>query len=187
VTAQVDGRVADERLELGGVILHSSPGRFRLRVSAEDLWGDALERAERALVETRGVREVKRSPVTRSVLLEFDPDTVGLPTLLDAVREAGVDVHFEDDAPQNEATDNDQSLGDSIGAFFTSADARVRSALHGKADLRTLVPVGLGVLALREVLAGRAAAAPWYVLAWYAFDSFNKLRPNNQSSDSSRA
>jgi hypothetical protein len=40
-----------------------------------------------------------------------------------------------------------------------------------------LVPVGLATLSLRELLrtGWEIEAAPWYVLAWYAFDSFIKL------------
>ena len=42
--------------------------------------------------------------------------------------------------------------------------------------LAAMAPVGLGALALREVLAGRVQAAPWYVLLWWSFDAYLKLR-----------
>jgi hypothetical protein len=59
--------------------------------------------------------------------------------------------------------------------------------MHGRADLRTLLPVGLGALAVREVLSGRAVAAPWYVLAWYAFDSFTRFRQAPKNTDAPTA
>jgi hypothetical protein len=49
-------------------------------------------------------------------------------------------------------------------------------------DLRALLPLGVGLLALRQALRGRGRLddAPWYVLGWYAFDSFWKLRPSGR-------
>ena len=40
-----------------------------------------------------------------------------------------------------------------------------------------MVPATFGVLALRQIVTnfGELAGIPWYVLAWYAFDSFWKL------------
>ena len=56
---------------------------------------------------------------------------------------------------------------------------RVGSATGFVFDLRTLLPIGLGVLALREILAGRLHAAPWYTPVWWTFDSYLKLRPTH--------
>jgi len=48
---------------------------------------------------------------------------------------------------------------------------------NGVADLRLLLPLGFGALALRQVLdkGFELEEIPWYTLAWYAFDSFVKL------------
>ncbi len=65
--------------------------------------------------------------------------------------------------------------------------ARVRRAIVGANevvrrraagdDLRTLAPLGLGLLALRQFVRDdqRLADAPWYVLAWYASGTFQKF------------
>jgi hypothetical protein len=47
----------------------------------------------------------------------------------------------------------------------------------GYVDLRLLMPLGLGILALGQLITQgpRLEEIPWYNLAWYAFDSFNKL------------
>ena len=54
---------------------------------------------------------------------------------------------------------------------------RVRWLTNGYADLRLLMPLGLGTLALGQLITKRPQLdkIPWYNLAWYAFDSFNKL------------
>lgn len=62
-------------------------------------------------------------------------------------------------------------------AVATSAARRVNSALARRvahADLRTLVPLGLGLLSLRQALRGRdrLGDAPWYLLAWYSSETF---------------
>jgi hypothetical protein len=46
-------------------------------------------------------------------------------------------------------------------------------------DLRFLFPLSLSLLALRQLLVKgwQLELIPWYVLAWYAFDSFIKLHP----------
>jgi hypothetical protein len=50
-------------------------------------------------------------------------------------------------------------------------------ATNGIVNLQLLVPFGLGALALRQLLryGWQIEAAPWYVLAYAAFDSFIKL------------
>ncbi|MGV2827982.1 DUF5132 domain-containing protein [Myxosarcina sp. GI1(2024)] len=48
---------------------------------------------------------------------------------------------------------------------------------NGYVDLRFLLPLGLGTLALGQLLiqGPQLDKIRWYNLAWYAFDSFNKL------------
>ncbi len=48
---------------------------------------------------------------------------------------------------------------------------------NGYVDLRLLMPLGLGTLALGQLITQgpKLEEIPWYNLAWYAFDSFNKL------------
>ncbi|NJN11102.1 MAG: DUF5132 domain-containing protein [Richelia sp. RM1_1_1] len=48
---------------------------------------------------------------------------------------------------------------------------------NGYVDLRVLMPLGLGTLALGQLITQgpQLDKIPWYNLAWYAFDSFNKL------------
>jgi hypothetical protein len=45
------------------------------------------------------------------------------------------------------------------------------------------VPLSLAALAAREIFSGRATAIPWYALAWYAFDTFIKLKRPDDTAD----
>ena len=174
---------ADTRLTLPVRIVHSSPGRVRLRVRREDMDGPALLQAEQTIASLPGVFGVRKNPSARSVVVTFDPDSLGLDDLLEAVTRVGIAIEPLQEPPGVRLPE--RSLDQSIVEVFRSADERVRRRTQGRADLRTLVPVGLAVLAVREVLAGRIAAAPWYVLLWYSFSSFINLRKSEVSSDRS--
>lgn len=52
-------------------------------------------------------------------------------------------------------------------------------ATAGLVDLRLLLPLGLGALALNQLLKKGPdwESIPWNVLAWYAFDTFMKFNP----------
>ena len=56
-------------------------------------------------------------------------------------------------------------------------ETRVAEITNGRWDLRSVVPLTLGAFAVRQMLTDFAVVGtiPWYVLAWYAFDSFWKL------------
>ncbi|MFA9460642.1 hypothetical protein [Thiohalorhabdus methylotrophus] len=56
---------------------------------------------------------------------------------------------------------------------------RLRLSSRGLLDLRILVPAGFAGLAVRQALRHglQIEAAPWYLLAYLAFDSFVKLHP----------
>ncbi|MBA2638232.1 MAG: hypothetical protein H0U79_08460 [Solirubrobacterales bacterium] len=69
--------------------------------------------------------------------------------------------------------------GDPATAVASAVSGANRAVAHrlGGTDLRALVPLGLGLLAARRAMRGeeRLADAPWYVLAWYASETFMKF------------
>jgi len=70
-----------------------------------------------------------------------------------------------------------------LHAIATSLDTQTRSLTRGWLDLKTLVPLALGAIALRQLLTKglQLDAIPWYVLLWYAFDSFVILNRNGET------
>jgi hypothetical protein len=62
-------------------------------------------------------------------------------------------------------------------------NADVKNMTNGMADLRLLVPLALSILAIRQVLVKglQLEDIPWYILAWFAFDSFVKLHSTSES------
>lgn len=59
----------------------------------------------------------------------------------------------------------------------------VAKITNGAVDLRLLLPLGLGTLAVTQLLTKglQIEEIPWYNLAWYAFDAFVKLNAGGES------
>lgn len=167
-------------------VVHASPGRLRLRVSREAFEDDALGRAERALTQLSGVRELRKNPLAGSILVSYDSRAVDVPGMLAVVERAGMSVVAPGQAPTGSV--DRTALSELITTSFDRADRGLAKVSGGKTDLRTLVPVTLAALAIRQIATGGATAVPWYALLWYAFDSFTKLRrvdepPTDPSTD----
>ncbi|BAY17733.1 hypothetical protein NIES21_35750 [Anabaenopsis circularis NIES-21] len=62
-------------------------------------------------------------------------------------------------------------------------NADVYTMTNGAADLRLIVPLGLGLFALTQLIKQgfKFEDTPWYILAWFAFDSFIKLNVTEES------
>ncbi len=168
---------AGPRLEVG--VVHASPGRVRIRVAQATLDSEAFHLTREALMGLPGVRGVRTNPLARSLVVTYDPQALAFPDLLALAARAGVTISGQEGATEGKPG----NLNEAVTTVFDRADRRMAELTRGSADLRTLVPLSLGVLAAREVMAGRLAAAPWYVLAWYAFDSFVKLRKPDASGE----
>jgi hypothetical protein len=166
--------VAEEHDALSVQVVHASPGRLRLRVPGAALENGALGRAAQALTDVAGVQQVRPNALASSLVVHYDGGVVGTVALLDALARAGLIVVVGSPAPV--AAADGSRVARSIESFFGTADGRVERLTRGTVDLRTLVPLGLGALAVREILAGRVGPAPWFTLAWWAFDSFLKLQ-----------
>ena len=126
------------------------------------------------------------NPWARSVTITYDPDALDPAALFGAAEAAGVRV-VAPAAPNGAvaAAGDGTELGERISSVVGRADRRVVEATGGIANLKALVPVGLTALAAREILSGRAGAAPWYVLLWYAYEIFTKPRRPEGTADRS--
>lgn len=78
-------------------------------------------------------------------------------------------------------------VAEDICAIATDLNHLTLSLTQGWIDLPTLAAFGLGGLALRQLVTrgGQLDALPWYVLAWYGFDSFVKLHGSGQPAGAS--
>lgn len=160
-------------------VVHVSRGRMRLKVD-----GTARQRSSvLANLASRcdengdsvGVAVDDR---TGSALISWDPDGVTIDEAVELVRSA--DAALQDVTPPQVrevvgrvASRSAQELWRRLGA----ADRRVDVATDGAVDLRMLAPMAIGALSLRQLLrtGPQLSRMPWYMLAYYAFDTFHKL------------
>jgi hypothetical protein len=128
-----------------------------------------------------GVDMVTTDARTGSALLTYDPDELDLDSVLTLVR--GAHEVLEDVAPPPVEALVGRAASDTAIAVqrrATALDQSVLKATHGAVDLRMLLPVGLAGLSLRALSRQGIdlKSVPWYVLAYYSFDTFLKLHGN---------
>ena len=153
------------------ILLSAVPGRVRLKVFAGRRRPDELERVRAALDALPGVSAVQASTRTGSVLVRHEPASTGIDELRAALEELGLALVAPESSPRSRMTPARR-----VFETADQANSRVERRLGGP-DLRLIFPAALGLLSLRQATrdAPGLAQAPWYVLAWYAFDSFLKL------------
>lgn len=161
-----------------GHVAHAVPGRIRLKVDRFDLTDAFSDSLRSALASMPEVSDVRIQPMTGSITVysnmrRLDPAT--LSKRLNDLELIAVDPFTGDryagiSPPMSETARN-------IKSTFHGVDVRLGEITKGRWDLRTVVPFALGAMAIRAFIAEPAAlgAAPWFTLAWYAFDSFWKL------------
>jgi hypothetical protein len=159
-------------------IVHASPGRIRAKVPREAFDSPLLRQAEDALLAVDGVQSVKRNPTASSVLVTYDPAVATVPALFAALADKNVTLVAPQDEPERSPGRGGArtTVAGWLAMPFRESDRKVADVTGHTIDVRTLLPIGLAALAAREVLSGRAHVAPWYTLAWWAFDSYLKLQ-----------
>ena len=151
----------------GGIrVVSAVPGRIRLR--ADRAGAAQLGALATTLGSWPQITAVDLRPRSGSLVVSFDP--VHAKSVADGLLDLGVDlragVPLSVPAPPAAA----------VATAAAAGNAAVARRLGGT-DLRTLVPLGLGLLAARRAMRGdeRLADAPWYVLAWYASETYLKF------------
>jgi hypothetical protein len=82
----------------------------------------------------------------------------------------------------NSCSESAQVTAD-IWEIATDLNRQTVTLTQGWLDLPTLFAMGCGAIALRQLLTKgiHLDDIPWYVMAWYGFDSFVKLHPPTDS------
>jgi Heavy metal associated domain 2 len=170
-----------EKIPIQGSVVSCTSGRIRCRIAPSHRQTQTMQQIEAVLASHPQVHEVKANVKTGSILVHHDPENEGLANVLSVLKDIGV-VFGEIAVP---AVLGEQSVA---AANLTQAIAdlnqRVRKATGEVVDLRLIIPLLLLLLALRQVRRKglQFDGVPWYVLAWYAFDSFVKLHPSLSAS-----
>ena len=152
----------------GGVRVASViTGRIRLRAVGAT-GRESLASVADAVGDLPQITAAQLRPQSGSLVVNFDPEHAS--AVADGLRALGVNPITD----QPRAAPVDPTVA--IGSAVARANRAVERQLDGW-DLRSLVPLGLGLLAARSAMRrdDRLADAPWYVLAWYASETFMKV------------
>lgn len=141
-------------------------GRIRLRAVGAT-GRESLASVADAVGDLPQITAAQLRPQSGSLVVNFDPEHAS--AVADGLRALGVDPITD----QPRAAPVDPTVA--VGNAAARANRAVGRRLDGW-DLRSLVSLGLGLLAARSAMRrdDRLADAPWYVLAWYASETFMK-------------
>jgi Heavy metal associated domain 2 len=147
-------------------VVHRIPGRLRVRVPPA---ADAAHLSE-AVSQLPGVTSAAWSPLTRGLLVLYDPERADEAAIVAAIADhVQVDVSSPAQASANGVR---PTLAATVTSLFSAVDARVAGATGGALALGVVVPALLTLWAAREVLRGRAGPLRWSSALWYAHALF---------------
>ncbi|GAX43455.1 hypothetical protein NIES4075_44690 [Tolypothrix sp. NIES-4075] len=155
-------------------VVSSTPGRLRLRVAHSHRQVEKMQHIADVLSANSHINQVKTNVSHGSIVINHDGEDGSLENVLATLKDLG--IIFAD------VTEGNTEAAAGISSAVVDLNQRVKQSTHGAFDLRILFPLGLASLSLRQLLNKglQLEIIPWYVLAWYAFDSFIKLHVNSQ-------
>ncbi|MBW4451706.1 MAG: hypothetical protein KME55_02930 [Nostoc indistinguendum CM1-VF10] len=159
-------------------VVSLTPGRLRLRVAHSHRQPEKMQRIANTLSANAHINQIKTNVHHGSIVINHDGKDGSLENVLATLKDLG--IIFAD------VTEGNTEAAAGVSSAVVDLNQRVKQSTHGAFDLRILFPVGLASLSLRQLLNKglQLEVIPWYVLAWYAFDSFIKLHGNSQKQSS---
>lgn len=165
------------------------PGRVRLRVAHPHRYHQEIQEVAKALKESLEMYRVRANVESGSITIFYSKEYSSFEDVCAKLRELGTILR---ECPQEKSYRSSEKSQAALGiaSAVMGINQRVQQVTDGKVDLRFLLPLGFGTLAVRQLLSKGLLLEeiPWYVLAWYAFDSFIKLHastePQSQSDHS---
>jgi len=153
------------------------PGRLRLRMPRDRRDPRELQRLADVLSGHPAIALTAANAASGGLLVRYDASKLSSKEVVGLLQQAGASFDEPESRERRAAVAVREAAGD--------LNRRVEQATRGAVDLRFLFPAALGTLALRQlsIQGVQLRQVPWYVLAWYAFDSFLKL---NEESNGQR-
>ena len=149
-------------------VVHRIPGRLRVRVPPAADGGQLRD----AIAALPGVSSAAWSPLTRGLLVLYDPERADETAIVAAIAHHA-DVEVEVQLPTEPAANGARpTLAATTTSLVSAIDARVTGVTGGALGLGVLIPAALTLWAARELLRGRTAPLAWSTALWYAHGLF---------------
>lgn len=168
-------------------IVSQTPGRIRLRVHHPHRQKHKLEPIADTLKKKVEIYRVKTNIPNGSITVMHGRELLSGEDIRAILRDLGIifaEITEEIPIP----IQGKSSAAAGITKATTDLNQHVKKITQGAVDLRFIMPFCFAVLALRQLwIKGlQFDTIPWYVLAWYSFDSFIKLHQSEESSSEER-
>lgn len=166
----------EENSSIHASVVSRTPGRLRLRVVPSHRQKDKIEGIASALKERLEIYRVRTNLASGSITVFHAQEHLSFENVCAILRDLGIIfLNITEGEPIDTTGKSEAAAG--IMSTVTDLNKRVGLATDGTADLRVLIPITFGLLSLRQLFVKglQFQIIPWYVLAWYAFDSFIKL------------
>jgi hypothetical protein len=163
-------------------IISDTPGRLRLRIAPSHRQPGEMQRIVKMLDAQPNISQVKTNVHNGSIVIHHDRNDESWQNVVATLKDIGI-IFAEI------ATESHTETAATVANAVYDLNSRVDKATNGSVDLRIIFPLSLAMLSIRQLLKQglRLEIIPWYVLAWYAFDSFIKLHGVNKPQTSSAA
>ncbi len=155
-------------------IVSDTSGRLRLRIAQKNRKSEDIQKIVAALKAHPNITQVQTNISQGSITIKHEGEDSRGNTIA-ALKDLG--IIFGDIA------EGKSEAAAEVSNAVVDLNKRVRESTDGLVDLRFLFPLGLGCLSIRQLMAKglQIDIIPWYVLAWYSFDSFLKLHAASMS------
>ncbi len=162
-------------------IVSQTPGRVRLRVPPAHRHQQKIAPIVNALKARLEIYRVKTNIPNGSITVLHGRELLSSQDICLVLQDLGVNLVEITKEPRRSGSSSSSAAAEVIKTA-TDLNQRVKTVTNDAVDLQFLFPLSLGVLAVRQLIVKgwQLELIPWYVLAWYAFDSFLKLHSTNE-------
>ncbi len=158
-------------------IVSQTPGRIRLRVTPVHRHQQTITPIVNQLKARLEIYRVKTNILSGSITVLYGRELLSSQDIWTFLQDLGVNLVEATKETSIISVSNSSNASAAVITTATDLNQRVKTATKDAVDLRFLVPLSFSILAMRQLLVKgwQLEFIPWYVLAWYAFDSFIKL------------
>jgi Heavy metal associated domain 2 len=153
-------------------MVSDTPGRLRLRLGNKHRQAEEMQGVANTLQLHPNIKQVRTNVSQGSITILHEGEN-SLENVNTALQDVG--IIFGD------IGEGKSEVAHGVASSVIGLNKRVRQSTDGIVDLRFLFPLGLGCLSIRKLMLQglQLDIIPWYVLAWYSFDSFLKLHASS--------
>ncbi|MDJ0730283.1 MAG: hypothetical protein QNJ33_09870 [Crocosphaera sp.] len=164
-------------------ILSLTPGRIRLRVALSPHFREEIDLMAVSLENELAIEKVRTNLEIGSITLFYHPQSINTVEILDKLRELGL-TFSEKSTKTLKVIPGYSKAAIEVTQVTKNVNQGIKKVSNNLVDLGVLIPLSFAFFACRQlILKGwQLETIPWYVLAWYAFDSFMKLQNIEQNS-----